>query len=214
MYETLDVGAELILGDMRVALWDMPENSVDAIITDPPYPHEYLHLYADLAFHAARVLRPGGVLAAMSGQVWLPNIFALVSGKGLTYRWTMAYLGGGQSAKVWNRHVIPNWKPIVVYSKGEHGKKWFGDVAKSPANDKRFHHWGQSLGGMVDILERLTDVGQKVLDPFMGAGATGVACALTHRAFVGIEVDPGHYNTAKERILLALHGGDSGQREA
>lgn len=39
-----------------------------------------------------------------------------------------------------------------------------------------------------------------VLDPFMGSGTTGVACAHTHRQFIGIEKDPTYFKLAEERI--------------
>ena len=46
--------------------------------------------------------------------------------------------------------------------------------------------------------------GDKVLDPFMGSGSTGVACVNTNRAFIGIELDQGYFDIAKQRIEDAL----------
>lgn len=45
-----------------------------------------------------------------------------------------------------------------------------------------------------------------VLDPFMGSGTTGVACALLGRKFVGIERDPEYMRMATRRIALAKLG--------
>jgi site-specific DNA-methyltransferase (adenine-specific) len=42
-----------------------------------------------------------------------------------------------------------------------------------------------------------------VLDPFMGSGSTGVACAATGRRFLGIEQDAHHYRTAVRRVRKA-----------
>lgn len=39
-----------------------------------------------------------------------------------------------------------------------------------------------------------------VLDPFMGSGTTGVACINTGRKFIGMELDPGYFEIAKNRI--------------
>lgn len=39
-----------------------------------------------------------------------------------------------------------------------------------------------------------------VFDPFMGSGTTGVACKNLNRKFIGIELDEGYFNIAKERI--------------
>ena len=46
--------------------------------------------------------------------------------------------------------------------------------------------------------------GDTILDCFMGSGTTGVACANTSRRFIGIELDEGYFNIAKERIEKAI----------
>lgn len=43
-----------------------------------------------------------------------------------------------------------------------------------------------------------------VLDPFMGSGATGVACVNLDRSFIGIEIDKGYFDIACERIAKAV----------
>ena len=48
-----------------------------------------------------------------------------------------------------------------------------------------------------------TRPGDTVLDPFMGSGTTGVACVQTGRNFIGIEIDEGYFNIAKQRIEQA-----------
>lgn len=45
--------------------------------------------------------------------------------------------------------------------------------------------------------------GDIVLDPFMGSGTTGVACANTGRKFIGIELDRDYYHMARKRIAEA-----------
>ena len=45
--------------------------------------------------------------------------------------------------------------------------------------------------------------GQIVLDPFMGSGTTGVACANLGREFIGIELEPKYFDIACERIEAA-----------
>jgi hypothetical protein len=42
-----------------------------------------------------------------------------------------------------------------------------------------------------------------ILDPFMGSGTTGVACVKLGRRFIGIELDPGYFDIACERIRKA-----------
>ena len=45
--------------------------------------------------------------------------------------------------------------------------------------------------------------GDVILDPFMGSGTTGVACANLKRQFIGIELDSGHFALAAGRIIDA-----------
>lgn len=46
----------------------------------------------------------------------------------------------------------------------------------------------------------VTDDGDYVMDPFMGSGTTGVACANLGRRFIGIEIEPKYFDIARQRI--------------
>ena len=48
---------------------------------------------------------------------------------------------------------------------------------------------------------------QTILDPFMGSGTTGVACANLGRKFIGIEIEPKYFDIACERIEAAQAQG-------
>ncbi|MCZ2102293.1 MAG: site-specific DNA-methyltransferase [Chitinophagales bacterium] len=183
---------------------DIENESIDIIVTDPPYPRQYLDLYHDLAVFAERVLKPGGSLFAMAGQSYLPEILQLMQAQGLKYNWTLCYLTpGGQSPQLWQRKVNSFWKPVLWYIKGD-PKKWLGDVVKSDVNDndKNFHFWGQSISGMNDLIQRVSDPGDVILDPFLGGGTTGAACLYNLRNFVGIEIEQDSFETAKERLSI------------
>ena len=192
----------LIHGDVAQVWRDLESASIDVIITDPPYPQEYLALYGTLADVAQKVLKPGGSLLAMCGQSYLPEIMAAM-GPYLRYHWTLAYMTpGGQSAQLWQRKVNTFWKPVLWYVKGDYAGDWIGDVARSAVNDndKRFHGWGQSESGMADLVERFTNPGDLILDPCCGAGTTGVAAITLGRGFVGIDVDESAVSITKARL--------------
>jgi site-specific DNA-methyltransferase (adenine-specific) len=53
-----------------------------------------------------------------------------------------------------------------------------------------------------------TDVGDTILDPFMGSGTTGVACAKLGRKFIGIEIEPKYFDIACQRIRKAYDQPD------
>ena len=50
------------------------------------------------------------------------------------------------------------------------------------------------------LIKTYTNPGETVLDNCMGSGSTGVACVNTGRNFIGIELDPGYFETACRRI--------------
>ena len=183
-------------GDFRVVLADIPDGSVDVVLTDPPYPKEFLPLWDDLGAFAARVLRPGGLLVAMSGQTHLPAVFGLL-GKHMEYRWVTAYFTPGAATVVHARNVQTMWKPVLVY--GGSARR-LHDVARSDKADKAHHGWGQSESGMADLLRLVADPGQVVCDPFVGGGTTAVVALAYGCSFIGAEVDRDAYETSLVRV--------------
>jgi hypothetical protein len=187
---------DLRLGDFRVVLADIPDGSVDVVLTDPPYPGEFLPLWDDLGAFAARVLRPGGLLVAMSGQTHLPAVFGLLS-QHLPYHWTIAFFMGGAANVVHARNVQTMWKPVLVYGSTT---RRLHDVARSDKADKEHHGWGQSEVGMADLLRLVADPGQIICDPFVGGGTTAVVALDLGCTFIGAEVDRDAYETALVRV--------------
>ena len=49
-------------------------------------------------------------------------------------------------------------------------------------------------------VENSSQVGDTVLDPFMGVGSTGVACKELNRNFIGVELDKQYFDIATKRI--------------
>ena len=62
------------------------------------------------------------------------------------------------------------------------------------------HPTQKSLKLMKDIIRIHTDPGQKILDPFMGSGTTGVAALELSRDFIGVELSEEYFEIARERI--------------
>lgn len=193
----------LFVADIRDGLKEIVDESIDVIITDPPYPREYIPLYGDLSLLASRVLKPGGSLVVMIGQSYMPEVIELL-GQHMSYYWVMPYLTpGGGAPLLYQKRVNTFWKPVLWYVKGEYKGDYIGDILKSPESDKRFHEWGQSLGGMLDIVERLTNPGDVILDPFLGGGTTGAAAVSMGRKFIGADIESKNVEISLERIKEA-----------
>jgi SAM-dependent methyltransferase len=193
-----DATIDLRLGDFRDELDDIAD--ADAIITDPPYGHEAIPLFDDLGALAARILKPGGTLVAMVGHPHLPEQIRTLK-QHLVFRWIGAYLLGNHEARIWSSRVVTAWKPLLIFSCGEHPSTWaMRDVIQSDGADRHEHPHGQSVGGFMQIVERFTLEGALVVDPFLGGGTTGLACRLANRRFVGCELDADRFAIARRRL--------------
>lgn len=58
-------------------------------------------------------------------------------------------------------------------------------------------------------IQSSTRVGERVLDPFMGSGTTGIACVYSGRKFIGIEIDSAYFTIASKRIQDACDEVDA-----
>ena len=65
---------------------------------------------------------------------------------------------------------------------------------------KRLHPTQKPVQLMENLISRHSNVGDTVLDPFMGSGTTGVACQNLGRKFCGIEKDPNYFLIAQDRL--------------
>lgn len=190
----------LIVSQVEKLAEHLDGEKVDAIITDPPYPAEFLPTLSALSELAARVLKPGGHCLVMYGQANVQEAMRRLS-EHLSYQWTLAYLTPGQSTQVFGRRVKSNWKPVLWFTNGRNEWEHVEDTIKSGENDKRFHEWGQSVSGMAAMIERFTVPNALVLDPFVGAGTTGVAAVATGRLFIGSDIDPARVAQSAERLV-------------
>lgn len=102
------------------------------------------------------------------------------------------------------------WQPILFYGKDPHQGRLRPDSRRN-CNDvdrETNHPCPKPLKQWTWLVDRASLIGETVLDPFMGSGTTGVAAAALGRSFVGIELDPQHFETACKRIEDAQRQGD------
>ena len=186
-------GLDIRRGDFREVLADIPDHSVDIILTDPPYPQEYLPLWDDLGAFAARVLKPTGVLLAYSGQLHLPQVLAMLT-QHLRWWWMCAiqHTGGSGYVVAGGRRIINNWKPLLVLApKDAPLSTHFRDFIEGGGRQKELHNWEQSTDEAVRILQTFGHPNALVVDPFAGSGSFGRAALQTGMRFIGAEIlDP------------------------
>lgn len=80
------------------------------------------------------------------------------------------------------------------------GKKVKSNVLEYRKDYTGHHPTQKPVALLEDLIITYSNAGETVLDFTMGSGSTGVACANTGRNFIGIEMDAGYFQIAKERI--------------
>jgi site-specific DNA-methyltransferase (adenine-specific) len=91
------------------------------------------------------------------------------------------------------------------------GRRYPLSILKFPKDGERIHPTQKPVPLLEYLIKTYTNEGEVVLDNCMGSGSCGVAAVNTSRDFIGIELDEGYFNIAKERIEKAVE--DSGYRQ-
>ena len=92
----------------------------------------------------------------------------------------------------------------------EYEQKWTNypsEVIECPLDDERLHPTQKPVVLMEYLIRTYSNENELVLDNCMGSGTTGVACGITDRNFIGIEIDEEFFKISKRRIEEAYHGG-------
>lgn len=94
------------------------------------------------------------------------------------------------------------WTNVMTRAKGFR-HLWAGAIRASEHTANVREHPTQKPIALMEWCLGYVPNAQTILDPFLGSGTTGVACALQGRSFVGIEIDPAYFDIACRRIEAA-----------
>jgi hypothetical protein len=137
---------------------------------------------------AARVLRPGGVLAAFPGHSNLPSVTAIL-GQHLAYRWTCALVHCGAYSSRGTR-ILTRWAPLLLYSKGKFNPPLHVlDLVQTHDAERDRHRWQRPLEEFAHFSKYLTRPGDWVLDPMAGSFVSGKAATRLGRNYIGVDID-------------------------
>jgi site-specific DNA-methyltransferase (adenine-specific) len=194
--------ATLYLGDCLTVLPTL--GKVDAVITDPPYgvsfqyasheddPAEF-QAWRDKWFAAFTALDP----SAMAIACGMRHIASWPQPKWVICWHKPASMGRGAVG-------FNNWEPVLFYGKAAKPSVDFF-VAPIVVDDGLYGHpCPKPLRWATNLVTMCSEDDAIVLDPFMGSGTTGVACAQLGRRFVGVEVEEKYFDIACRRIEDSL----------
>ena len=188
------------LGDFEEVFKDIPDGSIDCIITDPPYPKEFIEVWSKLSRFAKRVLKPNGYCISYSGQMHLPEVMKRM-GENLDYYWSFALMHTGSRQLINGRSLFCGWKPILIYQNGFSKLKTpFDDFINGSGMEKKHHNWQQSEMELKHLIDNFTVEGDTILEPFAGSGTTILAALKNNRNVIGAEINEKSFNIAKQRI--------------
>lgn len=218
------VDITLHLGDCLDFMRTLPDKSVDAVVTDPPYKVSQMYgggvdadnltavssIFRTLP-EISRILKPGGFSIVCYDNRILPYLFEAIKGTNLVYRkqvflyrrWGIAnrWVGWMQTTDPICIFVNGHDKPFSPKIKGQVKHDCY--VKSHPEEESTGHPAQKPLEMFEDFVIWCSDINGVVLDPYMGSGTTGVACVKNNRSFIGIDNNEGYYKMAERRIQEA-----------
>jgi len=213
----------LYCGDCLDIMKQLPENSIDLVLTDPPFGINHKNQdwdKVDFTNFTIEWLGKVDLLTNQTGKILfyypkkkileLPNIL-----QKFNFKWD--FIIQNKTFSQFRKHYgyIDAWTIILVlhkkYKKVDREKKyisgrnWFVlDTAntskKSKNNPRNWHPSGKDKKAFEYLLLLTSNENDLILDPFIGSGTTAVACEQLNRKWIGIELNPDYCEIAKKRL--------------
>ena len=215
----MDLVNKIILGDCLEVMKEIPDESMDMILTDPPYGIDLTPQRNGSKFKGTKVLNDDTLN-------WLPHIVK-------EYKRVLKTNSVGYIFCNWQNYDIFKQsfeKEFIIKNCIVWDKKWFGmgnnwrpnhefilvitnGNFKTKSNNKSnilsytrvhprklLHSCGKPIELLMELINESCEEGSLILDTFAGSGTAAIAALNTGRSFICIEKDERYFNIAKERI--------------
>ena len=207
-----DFTGRVVNADCLAVLPQMPKESVDLVVTDPPY----LARYRD---------RQGRTVANDDRAEWLRPAFAEIYRVMKNHRFCVSFYGWPKVDRFFAAWRAAGFYPVAhlvwpksytsrqqfvryqheqafVLAKGRPSRPAYpiGDVLPWRYSENRLHPTQKPVEGLRPVVRAFSRRGNVVLDPFCGSGSTLVAAQSLGRRYIGIELDAGYCAAARARL--------------
>jgi len=205
---------KIIFGDCRKILTEIPDKSIDLILTDPVWPNalsllagadDPFKLFASAAQHFLRLTNRAVIHLGCTSD---PR-FLLAIPKEMPF-----------IRVCWLRYTFPTFRgriligSDVAYAFGQPPKSWeahhlipgeaTGNSSKNIRIKTKIHPAVRNLDHVKYLVDKFSLPGELILDPFVGSGTTARAAKDLKRNFIGIEINPDYVKIANERLAQGV----------
>ena len=216
-------------GDCLELMKDIPDGSVDLVVTDPPYNistknnfktmgrsgidfgdwDKEFDLFSWIDIASDKLTKNGGMIIFNSWKN-IGSIARYCESQGFVTKDCFRWVKDNPMPRNRDRRYITDYEFGIWVTKKN--AKWVfnrkSDKYDRPeynypivaGKEKTSHPTQKPVALMKEIIEKHSNEYAVILDPFMGSGTTGVACQNTNRNFIGFELDEMYFNIAKERL--------------
>jgi DNA modification methylase len=199
-------------GDCIQVMGQMPANSVDFILTDPPYLVNYrdrdgrtIQNDANADWlkpamrEAYRVLKQDRVTIMFYGWTKVDVFFDAWKEAGFQ---PVGHLVFQKTYSSKSRFVRYHHEQAYLLAKGRPPlpKQPLSDVIEMPYSGNKLHPTQKPIAALAPLVRSFSLPGELVFDPFAGSGSSCAAALLTGRKYLGIEMDSEYFQQANARL--------------
>jgi adenine-specific DNA-methyltransferase len=209
----------VVHGDCTEVMRGMPQESIDLIVTDPPYLVAYRSrdgrtLTGDdtsawLEPSAAamyRLLKPNRYCVSFYGWHKVEQFMAAWKRAGFRpvghFVFVKQYASSAGHTRYYheNAYLLAKGRPRPSY-------RPIRDVLRWRYTGNLLHPTEKPVYALLPLIRAYSDSTDIVLDPFAGSGSTAIAALELGRRFIAIEKDARYYRSAAERIREYTRSG-------
>jgi len=202
----------ILNGDCIEVMHEIPANSVDFILTDPPYLVNYrdrsgrsIRNDADASWlkpamaEIYRVLKQNHLMLCFYGWTKIDEFFAAWKNAGFR---PVGHIVFRKEYSSKSRFLSYRHEQAYLLAKGRPPlpRQPIADVIDMQYSGNKLHPTQKPVAALAQLIRSFTSQDELVLDPFAGSASTCAAALLTGRRYLGIELDSEYFNHASARL--------------